>query len=159
KSAELPESFDAGVDPAFPKEPKDMDEKILEELRGGRQANRWLLVVGIVVLILAIDLVYEIPRQRSPWSPVYQAVRIYDYPRAVELAKRIVQATPNDSYGHEYLGYIYFQMGNLNQAEQEYSRAYDLSPPQGIKQKLEEIRKLRDLQNRTQPPATPKPWP
>src|SRR5262249_11008269 len=136
-----------------------MEEKNFEKMRGGPQTKRWLLVVGIVVLILAIDLVYEIPRQRSPWSPVYQAVRIYDYPRAVELAKRIVQAHPNDSYGHEYLGYIYFQMGNLNQAEQEYSRAYDLSPPQGIKQKLEEIRKLRDLQTRTQPPATPKPWP
>ena len=159
KGPELPADFDVGVDPDLPKEPRDMNEQILDEVRGFHRTNQWLVLISIVVLVLAIDLVYETPRHRSPWTAVYGAVRKYDYQRALELAKAIVAEHPNDSYGHEYLGYIYFHMGNLNQAEQEYSRAYDLSPPQGIKQKLEEIRRLRDLQNKSQLPTTPTPSP
>ena len=108
---------------------------------------------------MAVYLIFEIPRQTSPWSPVYQAMRRYDYEKALTLAKRIVRDHPEDYYGHEYLGYIYLQMGNLNAAELEYSRACELAPPKGLQEKVDEIRKRRERESRARPSATPIPWP
>src|ERR1700737_3879843 len=104
---------------------------------------------------MAVYLVFEIPRNTSPWSPVYQAVRRYDYERALTLAKRIVREHPEDYYGHAYLGDICLQMGNLNQAELEYSRACELAPPRGLQEKLDEIRKRRERESRPRPSVTP----
>jgi tetratricopeptide (TPR) repeat protein len=86
-------------------------------------------------------------------------VRQYDYERALNLAKNIVKEHPEDYYGHEYLGYIYLQMGNLNQAELEYSRAYELAPPERVKSKLEDVRRRIERQSRVQSSATPIPRP
>src|SRR4029077_10634345 len=101
----------------------------------------------------------EIPRNKSPWSPVYQAVWRYDYEKALTLTKRIVREHPEDYYGHEYLGYIYLQMGNLKLAELEYSRACELAPPKGLQEKVEEIRKRRERESQPRPNATPIPLP
>lgn len=86
-------------------------------------------------------------------------MRQYDYERALNLAKSIVREHPEDYYGHEYLGYIYLQMGNLSQAELEYSRAYELGPPERVKPKLEDVRRRLEGQSRVQPSATPIPTP
>ena len=102
-------------------------------------------------------LVFEIPRHTSPWSAVQQAVRRYDYERALDLARKIVSGHPDDYYGHEYLGYIYYQAGNLDQAEREYSKALELSLPHGLEAKLEVIRQRRDHKSQVQPTATAPP--
>jgi tetratricopeptide (TPR) repeat protein len=65
------------------------------------------------------------------------------YERALNLAKNVVREHPEDYYGHEYLGYIYLQMGNLIQAEQEYS--------------LEDVRRQLARQSGVEPSATPMP--
>jgi tetratricopeptide (TPR) repeat protein len=102
-----------------------------------------MLLLAISILVIAVLLVIEIPRRTSPWSRVQQAVREYDYERALNLAKNVVREHPEDYYGHEYLGYIYLQMGNLNQAEQEYS--------------LEDVRRRLARQSGVEPSATPMP--
>jgi tetratricopeptide (TPR) repeat protein len=155
KGPELSEDFDPGPAIVTQEEEGDTDQQILSEVRRLHHTNQWILLVTVAVFVMAVYLVCEIPRQTSPWSPVYWAVRRYDYERALTLAKRIVRDHPEDYYGHEYLGYIYLQMGNLNQAELEYSRAYELAPPKGLQEKLQEIRKRRDRESQPRPGATP----
>jgi tetratricopeptide (TPR) repeat protein len=159
KGPGLSEDFDVGVDPSLSKEPLDVNEQILSELHEFHATNRWILLLSITVLVLAVYLVYQIPRHISPWSAVYQAMRQYDYARAAELTQKIVRQHPDDYYGHEYLGDIYFKMGNLNQAESEYSRALNLSLPHSLQQKLEQVRERRERESRVGPTATPIPWP
>lgn len=156
KGTELPEDFDPGPAVETQKKEEDIDHQILAEVRGLHHTNQWILIINVVILIIAVYLVYEIPRHISSWSPVYQAMRNYDYERALKLVMRIVKEHPEDYYGHEYLGYIYLQMGNLNQAELEYSRASELALPQSLKEKLREV---RERKSRPRPSTTPIPWP
>jgi cytochrome c-type biogenesis protein CcmH/NrfG len=116
-----------------------------------------MLLLVVSVLVIVVCLVFEIPRYTSPWSRVQQAVRQYDYERALNLAKNIVREHPEDYYGREYLGDIYLQMGSLSQAELEYSCAYELAPPERVKSKLEDVRRRLERQSRVQPSATPGP--
>jgi tetratricopeptide (TPR) repeat protein len=73
------------------------------------------------------------------------------------LATKIVKEHPDDYYGHEYLGYIYSYMGNLDQAEREYSRAYELALPQSLPEKLRLVHERRERESRISPSATPTP--
>ena len=159
KGPELPEDFDPGTLAEIPNQKGVANGQILLELRRLQHANQWTLVIGITLLAIVMYLVVEIPRHTNPWSRVQQAVRRYDYERALNLATQIVKEHPDDYYGHEYLGYIHYQMGNLNQAEQEYSRAYQLSLPHGLEAKLEAIRKRRDNKEGGQQTSTPLPAP
>jgi tetratricopeptide (TPR) repeat protein len=159
KGEELPEDFDPA--PAVETQPStpDISAQILSEVRGVHYTNQWILLVSIGVLILAVYLVFEIPRHTSPWSAVGEAMRHYKYDQALVLTKKIVQQHPEDYYAHEYLGYVYLQMGNLNQAELEYTRASELAPRERLKAKAEEIHKRIERESRPQSSPTPIPWP
>jgi tetratricopeptide (TPR) repeat protein len=159
RGPELSEDFDPGTANETASQKEDINQQILSEVRRLHHTSQWILVIAITVLLIAVYLVYEIPRHTSPWSPVYEAVRHYNYDRALNLAKSIVREHPEDYYGHEYLGYIYLQMGNLNQAELEYSRASQLAPPERLKAKVEEVRKRIESESRSRPSASPMPWP
>src|SRR5215813_9141543 len=148
----LPENVDPGDDSAnktgaLPEVPE------LEKLR---RMNQW--IIGLLVLLIAITiyLVSEMPRRNSPWTPVLQLTRQYDYKRALELAEQIAAEHPTDYYGHEVLGNIYLQMGDLDHAESEYTRAYELSPPQYLQAKLKAVRERREREH-LKPQATPTP--
>lgn len=121
KEPELSGDFDPGIASEKPGQKEDINQQILSGIRKLHHISQWMLVLVIFILVIAVYLVIEIPRRTSPWSRVQQAVREYDYERALNLAKNVVREHPEDYYGREYLGYIYLQMGNLNQAEQEYS--------------------------------------
>jgi tetratricopeptide (TPR) repeat protein len=160
KGPELPENFDVGTNPEFVKPAApDSKEQILRELRKLHNTAQWILLMGLVVLVLAVDLVYEIPRSRSLWTSVNDAMHRYDYQGALILATKIVQQQPDDYYGHEYLGHIHLKMGNLNQAEAEYSRAYQLAPPESLREKLQEVRDKLQRASHPGASATPTPWP
>jgi tetratricopeptide (TPR) repeat protein len=127
KGPELPEDFNPGTPFEMPKHKEHANERILSELRGLHRQSQWMLIIALVVLTTVVYLALAIPRRADPWSPVDRAIRRHDYERALNLAKKIVHERPDDYYGHEYLGYIYSLMGNLNQAELEYCQAAALS--------------------------------
>src|SRR5213082_2946233 len=103
----------------------DTHQEILSELGTLRQTNRWIAFGMIVVVILTVYLISELPRRStSPWTEVNQAMHRYDYRRARDLAKALSVQFPKDYYAHEYLGDIYQAMGELDLAEEHYSRAY-----------------------------------
>lgn len=112
----------------------------------------------IVTLVITVYLLSELPsRVTSPWIEVSRALRRYDYDTALNLAKTLTAQNPKDYYGHQYLGNIYRDMGDLAHAEEEYSRAYELSPPQVLQEELKALRQRRRHEESTQasPAATP----
>jgi tetratricopeptide (TPR) repeat protein len=152
----LPDDFDPGHNP--PNKTEDINRQVLPELEKLRHTNQWIAGMVAVLLVITIYLVSELPRRTfSPWSNVSQAMRQYDYKRALDLAKQIAAEHPSDYYAHEYLGNIYLEMGDLVHAESEYSRAYELSPPQYLQEKLRAVRQRRQHEESTQRSPAPTP--
>ena len=138
----LPDDFDPGE--GTPDTAVTQIRKLVSELGKVRQTNRWIAFGVIAVFLLTVYLISELPRRStSPWTEVNQAMHRYDYPRALNLAKALALQYPKDYYAHEYLGNIYQDMGDLEHAEEEYSRAYELSPPQLLQEKLKALRQRR----------------
>jgi tetratricopeptide (TPR) repeat protein len=154
KGPELSADFDPGTPVETQRRTEHADEKILSELRGLHHGNQWLVVIGLTVLAILLYLAFGTSRDVDTWSRVQQAIRRHDYHRALNLAKEIVSEDPDDYYGRAYLGYIYSQLGDLNQAELEYSRAYELSA-KDLKARLEAVRKRRARQSHVEPTSTP----
>jgi tetratricopeptide (TPR) repeat protein len=152
----LPDDFDPGQ--AVPGIAVDANQKIVSELGKLRRTNRWIAFGVVVVFLLSVYLISELPRRStSPWNEVNGAMNRYDYSNALNLAKALSHRHPKDYYAHEYLGNIYQEMGDLDHAEEEYSRAYELSPPQVLQEKLKAVRQRRQRESILQPKpaATP----
>jgi tetratricopeptide (TPR) repeat protein len=154
KGPELPGDFDPGMPVEVQIRKEDVTEKILSELRGLHHGNQWLVVIGVTVLAILLYLAFGTPREVDPWSRVQQAIQRHDYSQALKLAEQVVSEAPDDYYAHAYLGYIFSQMGNLDQAELEYSRAYELSA-KDLKARLEAVRKRRGRQGQMNAKSTP----
>jgi len=146
KGPELPADFDPGTPIEIETRKADANEKILSELRGLQHGNQWLIVIGATGLAILLYLAFRTPRGVDTWSTVQQAIQQHDYDRALKLTKQVVSEDPDDYYAHAYLGYIFSQMGNLDQAEVEYSRAYQLSA-KDLKDRLQAVKKRRARQN------------
>ena len=154
KGPELPADFDPPTPVGVQGRREGAIEKTLPELNRLRQGIQWLVVISVTVLAILLYLVFGIPRDTDTWSRVEQAIRRHDYERALNLVKQIASEDSENHYAHEYLGYIYSQMGKLDQAELEYSRAYELAA-KDLKARLEAVRKHRARQSQIQPTSTP----
>ena len=154
KGPELPADFDPGTLVGKQSKREDANDKILPELGRLRNGIRWLVVIGVTVLAILLYLVFGTPRDTDTWSRVEQAIHRRDYDRALNLAKQVTSEDPENYYAHEYLGYTYSQMGKLDQAELEYSRAYELAA-KDLKARLEAVRKRRARESQVQPTSTP----
>jgi tetratricopeptide (TPR) repeat protein len=154
KGPELPADFDPGTPVETQSREEDGNEKMFSELRRLHHGNQWLLLIGITVLAILLYLAFGTPRDVDTWSRVQQAIRRHDYHRALNLAKKVLSEDPDDYYAHAYLGYIHSQIGDLNQAELEYSRAYELSV-KDLKARLEAVRKRQARQSQIGPTSTP----
>jgi predicted Zn-dependent protease len=126
----------------------DINQEILAELRKLRRTSQWTSAISVLALVGVIVWAFVFVRrheagQASPWTEVSAAMRQYDYPKALQLTEALAAAHPDDYYPHSYLGYIYLEMGDLAQAETEYSRAYQLWPTEEMQKKLEAIQKRK----------------
>lgn len=154
KGPELPGDFDPGNPVEIQIRKENANEKILSELRGLHHGNQWLIVIAVTVLAILLYIAFGTPREVDTWSRVQQAIQRHDYDRALKLAKPVVSEDPDNYYAHAYLGYIFSQMGNLDQAELEYSRAYELSV-KDLKTRLDAVRKRRARQSQMNASSTP----
>ena len=152
----LPDDFDPGS--SLPEKTESSEPEIHAALDKLRRTNHWIASMVGLLLVLTIYLVIELPRRTvDRWSSVSQALQQYDYKKALQIAKQITAEHPRDYYAHEYLEYIYLEMDDLAQAESEYSRAYELSPPQSLLEKLQAVRQRRQHERSTQPIPAPAP--
>jgi tetratricopeptide (TPR) repeat protein len=152
----LPDDFDPGQ--SAPDIAVDANQKIVSELRKLRRTNGWIALGVTIVFLLTVYLISELPRRSTtPWTEINRAMNRYDYSNALNWAKALSHQHPKDYYAHEYLGNIYQEMGDLDHAEQEYSRAYELSPPQVLQEKLKAVRQRRQRESLPHPTPTTTP--
>ena len=130
----------------------DINQEILTEIRKLRRSNQWASAAAILILVILAGYVVWLRPGKGAWSDVSSAMRQSDYPRALARARSVAAQHPNDYYGHWYLGKIYLAMGDVSQAETEYSRAYDLNPLEDLRRELDAVRKRREHE---QPQGTP----
>jgi cytochrome c-type biogenesis protein CcmH/NrfG len=121
----------------------DTNQEILEELRKIRTGGRRLYyLIAVFVIICAIPVFRQGASQSSDsWQQVRTAMDRQDFHKALSMAHALVASQPDYSYGHSYLGYIYLSMGDINNAETQYSRAYELFPGEDNQKDLAAVQK------------------
>jgi tetratricopeptide (TPR) repeat protein len=158
KGPELQENFESTADDSTSTTTEDINQQTLSELRRLRHMNDWMAIGLVILLVITVYLLSELPqRTTSPWSDVTKAMHRYDFRQALHLAKRITSQYPNDYYGHEYLGNIYFEMGDFENAEAEYTRAAELAPPRFLQEKAKNAhaRREHEASAKASPATTP----
>lgn len=120
---------------------KDINQEILAEIRKSRRSTQILLAI-IAIVMLVVSLTHQKPAEPDhSWAAVQTFVKQLDFSRALTMAQANVARQPSDYYGHSYLGYIYLAMGDVTNAEAEYSRAYRLFPSEDNEKSLVAVRK------------------
>lgn len=129
------------------------DGRVSDELRSLRR------IATVVLIVLAISLalqLYSFVRMHtfsvrasgaadlemtSPsWQSVRRAMDRGDFDYAWRMASDLAKQNEDYYYAHSYLGSIYLAMGELEQAEQSYARAYELFPIEANQKALEAVR-------------------
>jgi cytochrome c-type biogenesis protein CcmH/NrfG len=135
----------------------DTNSQILQELRKLNWYSRSSFVFVIVLLFVFIAIstitIWKGPfRSPSPqktivsWDDVRCIRNSQQFAEALSSAKGIMQKTPNDWYGHSFLGYIHLEMGSLNNAQNEFAIAFKLWPTEDNEKNLKAIRKRIELE-------------
>jgi len=146
----------------------DENEKlILEELRkiSAFYAKTYKLSIGLLVafgfvLIASIPIRYALAHKPKPLETVtdswYAARTIGDRgdpQKAIEMVKRLIAKTPDYYYGYGLLGSYYLELGDLDGAERNYAKAYELYPSEGHQKELEAVRRAIENRKNSQVPV------
>lgn len=123
------------------------------------QANRISTIASIIlgVLVILAIVVYPIARQHkaSPDSHKHEdswqnARDLLDktttLSEGIEMTKRLINKNPEFYYGYALLGSAYHELGDMNKAEQYYSKAFDFFPTEDNEKTLKAIRKAKENQ-------------
>ena len=121
---------------------EDINQEILAELR---KLKRVFYVILVFIILGALPAFYAgFTRgysQANSWDRVRKAMSRQDFPAALSMAQALVARQPDYYYGHAYLGAIYLAMGDVTNAETQYSRAYKLFPNEESQKDLAAVRK------------------
>ena len=121
---------------------EDINQEILAELR---KLKRVFYVILVFIILGALPAFYAgFTRgysQVNSWDRVRTAMSRQDFPAALSMAQALVARQPDYYYGHAYLGAIYLAMGDVTNAETQYSRAYELFPNEESQKDLAAVRK------------------
>jgi cytochrome c-type biogenesis protein CcmH/NrfG len=121
---------------------EDINQEILAELR---KLKRVFYVILVFIILGALPTFYAgFTRgysQANSWDRVRTAMSRQDFPAALSMAQALVARQPDYYYGHAYLGAIYLAMGDVTNAETQYSRAYELFPNEESQKDLAAVRK------------------
>lgn len=124
-----------------------MSEDINREVLELRKSKRAFYVSLVFIILGAVPAFYAgFTRGLSKadsWDHVTTAMKRQDFPKALSLGQALVASQPNYYYGHAYLGAIYLAMGDVTNAEAQYSRAYELFPNEQGEKDLAAVRKRK----------------
>ena len=123
---------------------EDINQEILNELR---KLKRVFYVILVFVILGSVPAFYAgftrgLSKANS-WDQVMTAMRRQDFPKALSMGQALVASQPNYYYGHAFLGAIYLAMGDITNAEAQYSRAYELFPNEESDKDLAAVRKRK----------------
>ena len=123
---------------------EDINQEILNELR---KLKRVFYVILVFVVLGSLPAFYAgftrgLSKANS-WDQVMTAMRRQDFPKALSMGQALVASQPNYYYGHAFLGAIYLAVGDITNAEAQYSRAYELFPNEESDKDLAAVRKRK----------------
>jgi tetratricopeptide (TPR) repeat protein len=135
----------------------DMQQEILDELRNQtamfRKVNRInIIVVCIFLAVIAIMMALTPVLQRMLYTSKasfqradswQEARSLWDQgesPKANEMVQRLIKKYPNYWYGYALLGSFHQELGKFKEAEEDYTKAYDLFPIEENRKTLVAIR-------------------
>ena len=164
-----------------PQEIDDLFKQVLVELRRQTRFNEISACIAIGALVLGIAYVVwrsrQFPRpsrlgqqierlqrqeraspasaqsQESCWSQIDTALELGDFKTALSVARTMTKRTPASYYAYSYLGHVYLTMGDLTNAEAQFTRAYELYPTEDQEKPLTAVRKRLARERGAQSPA------
>jgi predicted Zn-dependent protease len=119
-----------------------------------RRLTKRGLITFLVLFAFFVAAAFWVPRREGAYADANTAFRALDYRRAAQLAEKLATDHPQDHSLHKYLGNIYLHSGDLEKAEEAYSRSYALYPSEETSEILAAIRKVRSEQT-SSPTAAP----
>ncbi len=122
----------------------DINQQILAELQRLRRFAKWGLITFLLIFATFVAAsIWHVPSRDGAYAEANRAVRALDYRRAIEIAEKLAADHPQDYTLHDYLGELYLRSGDLEKAEQAYSRSNALYPSEDMSKILDSIRKSR----------------
>jgi tetratricopeptide (TPR) repeat protein len=86
--------------------------------------------------------------QVDSWNSAHAAMDNFQYEKAADIAHRLINKNPNYYYGYTFLGYLALERTQLEEAEKNFARAYELFPTPDHRDKLEAVRKRLAAESR-----------
>jgi tetratricopeptide (TPR) repeat protein len=152
----LPEDFDPGANPE--ERVPEIRPDVATQLDQLRKTVRRLIIVSTILFFLLWCFVAYLLTDRPPYvtrlfMAITTASRRSDFEKARRLAERAVKQYPREYWSHERLADLEFDRKDLTAAEAEYQRAYELTPSERIRKRLQEVRARMS----SQPSPSPSP--
>ena len=136
----------------------ETEKQILAELRKQNRINViglvWLgvLVVLFVVILAFRDRITSSCRTGVPpsdsWREANALVDKGDFQKGTEMIRRLIAKHPDYYYGYKLMGCVEHELGNLEETEVNYAKAYDLFPTEDNEKDLAAIRKAIEKKNK-----------
>lgn len=141
--------------------------ELLQEMRKQtallRQANRISTTVSIifgVLLILAVaGSIYLTTVQskrlgvsykhEDSWQDARNLLDKGNFKEGIDMTQRLINKNPDYYYGYAVMGSVYHELGDMNKAEQYYSKAFDLFPTEDNEKTLKAIRKSKETRGKS----------
>lgn len=140
----------------------DIEKQILNELRNQTLLFKTVNRVNIIVIVaLMVILAFSTAAHWMPtkfktvsppvdtWIEARNILNKGDYQKSTEMTQRLLKKHPDYYYGYYLLGSLNQEIGNLNEAEVNYAKAYDLFPTEDNGKDLAAIRKAIEKKNKT----------
>lgn len=137
----------------------DVQQKILDELRIQsamfRKANK--INIGVTCVFLAVIAAFvaltpfiqsklyspTVSTQRTDsWQEARTLIDQGEYQKGQEMLQRLIKRHPDYYYGYAVLGSLHQELGNMKEAEANYSKAYDLFPTEDNKKTVTALRTI-----------------
>lgn len=144
----------------------DTEKQILDELRSQttllKSANKanWIgiasLSILVVIVLASVALRGRIAARckdsaasGDSWSQARACFDNDDFAKGKEISLRLIAKHPDYYYGYKLLGAGEQRLGNLQEAESNYAKAYDLFPTEDNEKDLVAMRKAIEKKNST----------
>ncbi len=121
--------------------------QILHELR--KQNRLCWLFTGIALILVCVYVYLQATGytpHSSPPEPTWKEVRSLldkaQYSQALEMTRALVEKSPKYYYGYSLLGEINMALGNVGEAERNFTKAYNLFPIEENEKDLLAAKKL-----------------
>ena len=147
-------------------------QQMVDELRDQTQCLRrvqrtqsiavtWLCILTVLTMIslvfgARIDEMFK--RQEAPrdsWREARTLVDQGEIARGTAMIDRLLVKSPRNFYGYRLMGFVEQGRGNLQAAEINFAKTYELFPTEENEKNLAAIRKVRALESATDAGAHP----